>query len=250
MSRNWIFLRGLGRHSAHWNPFLQEFRKHFPEDRVELLDLRGNGSLWHSPSYLSVAENVRDLRGRSRWIQQGERVHLMTISLGSMVGVEWARRFPEEIAGLVTINTSDRGSSPFFERMRPANYLFFLQMLAKQRNEAWVEDQILDLTTKLLSQRASIRQEFAGWKTTTRINLLKQILAAGTYEFPQQKPKTEILLLCSEGDRLVDSKCTKNIAEMWTLKAHVHSKAGHDLTLDAPDWVCEEIKNWLDLCPS
>lgn len=248
MSRKWIFLRGLGRHSAHWGPFLQEFKKHFPKDQIELLDLRGNGSLAHSPSYLSIQENVRDLRSRSQWIQEGEKVHLMTISLGSMVATEWARLFPDEISGFVAMNTSDRGTSSFFERMKPANYLLLLQMLAVPRKGSWIENQILRLTTNILSQLDPVAQEFSEWKSTTRLNFLRQLVAAGTYEFPRQKPKTEILLLCSDGDKLVNSGCTKKIAEMWTMKAHIHPTAGHDISLDAPDWICEEIKNWLDLC--
>ena len=62
---HWIFLRGLSRTSVHWGPFYNLFREQFPKAHVELLDIRGNGSQSHIPSYTSIEENVRDLRGRS-----------------------------------------------------------------------------------------------------------------------------------------------------------------------------------------
>lgn len=244
-SHQWIFLRGLGRNSVHWGPFVDEFQKCFPKDEVELLDLRGNGNLAHSPSYLSITENIRDLRARSRFIQQGSEVHLMTISLGSMVGVEWARTFPNEIAGLVTINTSDRGTAHFFERLRPANYLRLLKFLSRRdKDHKEIEAEILKTTTNLLPDRDHWAEIFAKSQPTSKVNFSRQLAAAGTYEFPQQKPKTEVLMLVSNGDRLVHPNCSKRIAEMWTLKVHEHPDAGHDLPIDDPHWICEQVRNW------
>lgn len=243
--RNWIFLRGLGRHSIHWGPFIDSFRKLFPEDSIELLDLRGTGRLAHSPSYLSISENVRDLRARSLTLPEKGSAHLLTISLGSMVGVEWAHRHPDEIKGLVTINTSDRGSSPFFDRMRPHNYLPLLKTLTTSSDPLKVEEKILDLTTRNLKTKTDWARTFAQAPLTNKSNFLRQLMAAGTYRFPEHKPRTEILMLCSQGDQLVNPRCTQMISEMWTLKPHTHPEAGHDLPLEAPDWVCEEISNWL-----
>jgi pimeloyl-[acyl-carrier protein] methyl ester esterase len=31
---------------------------------------------------------------------------------------------------------------------------------------------------------------------------------------------------------------------MWTLKPLVHPQAGHDLPLEDPQWVCDQLKNW------
>ena len=44
------------------------------------------------------------------------------MSLGAMVAVDWAARHPEELAGCVLINTSLRPFSPWYQRLRPANY--------------------------------------------------------------------------------------------------------------------------------
>lgn len=248
-SRKWIFIRGLGRHSVHWNPFLEVFKKNFPKDEVELLDLRGNGSLSHSPSCLSITENVRDLRSRSKFIHQGEEVHLMTISLGSMIGAEWAHRYPDEVSGIVMINTSDRGTSSAFERMRPAHFLKMLSYLQKKKNRIELEKEILRESGLAISEIDKWAEIFARTPATKSINLARQLLAAGTFELPDHKPRTEVLLLCSEGDRMVHPQCTKRIAEKWVLKAQVHPTAGHDLPTHDPTWVCSQIKNWFQTIP-
>lgn len=246
--RKWIFLRGLARHSGHWGPFVDHFKKFFPHDEIEFLDLRGNGILAHSPSCLSIAENVRDLRSRSQFVHSGQPVNLMTISLGSMVGVEWARMFPEEIESLVTVNTSDKGTSRLHERMRPQNLKAFIQILGNSKTNPLVEKQILQMTTngELEGGEGDWAKNFATMGSTTRTNFMRQLVAAGTYKFPQQKPKTDILMLCSEGDQLVNPICSKRIAQMWTLNPHIHPTAGHDIPLQEPDWVCSEIKHWLE----
>jgi pimeloyl-ACP methyl ester carboxylesterase len=245
MSRHWVFIRGLGRHSGHWGPFVAEFRKWFPEDRIELMNLRGNGDLAHSPSLGSIADNVRDLRARSQFLRDEQPLHLLTISMGSMVGIEWAQQFPQEIEGVVAINTSDKGSSSFFERLRPANYEHFVSLLLRGATPLQIENDILKITTNLLPDRQHWAEIFAQTPATSRSNWLRQLCAASTYHFPEHKPRTEILLLASEKDRLVNPVCTKNIAEMWALKPHLHPSAGHDLPLDDGAWVCQEIQNWL-----
>lgn len=245
MTRNWIFLRGLGRHSAHWGHFIDEFQKRFPQDQIEMMDLRGNGEFAHSPSFTSIEDNVRDLRSRSRFLREkGENLYLMAISMGAMVATEWAHQHPEEIAGLVLINTSDKGSSNFFERLRPANYQNFLNLLVARAHSIRLEKEILQITTNEIPNREQWAEKFAGLPVTLKSNWLKQLWAASSYRFPDHKPKTEVLLLASRKDRLVSSTCTENIAHMWALKPHMHPTAGHDLPLEDGAWICQEIQNW------
>lgn len=235
-TRNWIFIRGLARHSGHWAHFVLEFRKHFPEDQIELLDLRGNGTLAQSPSCLSIADNVRDLRSRSSLLKKEKSIYLMTISLGSMIGVEWSRLFPDEVAGLITINTSDRGSSRFFERMRPHNYKSLLKIFSNPKASALVEEPIQ--TEKSISEEDKFKL------VTSRTNFIRQLIAAGSYHFPKQKPKPDILMLCSEKDLLVNPVCSHKIADMWELEVRSHPTAGHDLPLEDAPWICSEIQKW------
>jgi pimeloyl-ACP methyl ester carboxylesterase len=247
--RRWIFLRGLGRHSLHWGSFVLQFQQAYPNDRIELLDLRGNGQLAHSPSLTSIADNVRDLRARSQLLHNGEPVYLMAISMGAMVAVEWAHAYPHDIAGVVTINTSDKGSSSFYQRMRPANYQHLLTLLLGRRSAFEIERQILQITTNNLSEIDTWAQKFSEFPLTQKANWARQLFAASTYHFPEHKPRTEILLLGSFKDRLVSHACTQSIAQMWSLNPHLHPTAGHDLPLEDGVWVCNEVQNWLKQIP-
>jgi pimeloyl-ACP methyl ester carboxylesterase len=240
---SWIFLRGLGRNSDHWGPFVDRFKATFPDADVELLDLRGNGSLSHSPSYLSIEDNVRDLRARSRFLKEGRSVRLLSISLGAMVAVEWARQFADEIEEVVLINTSERGTSKFWQRLQPRNYPKFLTLWSLGQTSEKAEHEILRMTSQLADKKkwATV---FSQSSVTKRGNFLRQLIAASRYEFPRQKPKTDVLILNSAKDRMVSPVCSQNIAELWHLKIHTHPEAGHDLPLDAPDWICEQISSW------
>lgn len=245
LKSNWIFLRGLGRNSDHWGPFLETFKQNFPNDEIELLDLRGNGSLSHSPSYLSIQDNVRDLRSRSCFVKEGRQVNLLSISLGAMVAVEWARQFADEIDELVIINTSERGTSKFWQRLQPQNYPRLATILAEGKTSEKAELQVLKMTSQIADKK-KWAAAFSASPGTSRANFVKQLIAASRYEFPRQKPKTDVLILNSAKDALVSPNCSKNIAELWKLKIHTHPNAGHDLPLDAPEWICEQISSWQD----
>jgi len=55
-----------------------------------------------------------------------------------------------------------------------------------------------------------------------------------------------ILMLVSQGDRMVDPRCTAALAQAFAATRIVHPDAGHDLTLDDPRWCTEQIAAWLE----
>ena len=61
-SKNWIFLRGLSRESAHWGDFPAAFEKRFAGTKVFPIDLPGNGEYCNTSTPLTLkglAEFVR-----------------------------------------------------------------------------------------------------------------------------------------------------------------------------------------------
>ena len=107
------------------------------------------------------------------------------------------------------------------------------------------EEEILKITVNDPARRGDWASVFAQAPETSSKNWVRQLRAAGTYHFPENKPKTEVLLLASRQDHLVNPVCTQNIAEMWGLTAHLHPTAGHDLPLEDGAWICDEIRKWL-----
>jgi pimeloyl-ACP methyl ester carboxylesterase len=172
---------------------------------------------------------------------------VLALSLGGMVAAEWASRYPGEIDACVLLNTSMRPHNPFFHRLQPQNYPVLLRLLFES-SEAAVEKTILALTSNMHRAEAPLLADWLRWRRecpVSRRNALRQLLAAGRYRAPRQTPAVPLLLLASAGDRLVDHRCSSRIAEVWRSELIMHPSAGHDLPLDAPDWVAEEVAGWL-----
>lgn len=237
---NWIFIRGLARPAAHWWKFPDFFKQIFPDDQIEMLDIRGNGEQAHMPSFTSIAENVRDLRARSELLKLGP-VHLMTISLGSMIGIEWAHLFPNEIRTLTVINTSDARTSKPWQRLQIKNFPLFLKALTLPNNSIEKELAIFDFTAQNLKNKKQVAAAFAKHIPTSKENILRQLFAASHFQLPE-KPNMPILLLSSLGDKMVSPECSRNIEKEWKIKAHWHPSAGHEIPLEEPEWVCEQIR--------
>jgi len=53
-----------------------------------------------------------------------------------------------------------------------------------------------------------------------------------------------LLLLAGVGDELVDPVCSRRLAEQWGVELRLHPSAGHDLPLDAADWVIAQVAAW------
>ena len=243
----WVLLRGLVREQRHWGDFPSTLERALPDARIVTPDLPGNGERHAMRSPASVGEMVefcrRDLRERgipAPW-------SLLALSLGGMVAVEWASRYPREIARCVLINTSMRPYSRFHQRLRWQNYPAILKQLARGGAENQ-ERLILRLTshhaedTSLLSRWVTYQREYP----VTRANAIRQLWSAARFRAPDQRPHLPVLILTSAGDQLVDHQCSLNLARAWQTDYHVHPDAGHDLPLDAGPWVASAIAQWLD----
>lgn len=241
--RRWILLRGLGRHAGHWGDFVTRFQQAFPGDRVETLDLSGNGTENGRTSFLSIEENVADLRARSRLLKEGP-VSVLAVSMGAMVAVSWADRHPGEIAELVLINTSDSSESYFFERLRPRNYWPILNLFRQRGDLQFRERTLLQMTAAELPHLERIAEKQSRLPATTPENFLRQLWASSRYRFPKSQPIRRIQFLVADGDSLVHPNCTKRLAVKWNAPIAAHPRADHDLTLIDPDWVIEQVRRF------
>ena len=248
MPRQWILLRGLTRESAHWGGFVARLQQALPGDRVLALDLPGNGQFHTLPSPLSVQAMVQACRHELALRAIAPPYHLLAMSLGAMVATEWAHAAPDEVAGCVLINTSMRPFSPFYRRLRPHN-LAALAQLVWQWRAAEAAERIIARMTSFRAQACSPvvahwaalrRQRPVSWR-----NALRQLVAAARYSAPAVAPSARTLLLGSCHDRLVASQCSQVVASAWGSPLRMHPIAGHDLPLDDPQWVVNEIRQWV-----
>lgn len=243
-SRRWVFLRGLGRHAEHWGDFVARFQKAFPKDSIETLDLAGNGTEADRVSFVKMADYVEDLRRRCQSLKKGS-ISILSISMGSMVGAEWANLYPREVHDLILMNTSDSSESYFFERLRPTNYLSILKMFPHRHDPLFRERTLLQMTAWELPHLEHIAEKQAQFRATTPVNFLRQLWASSQYRFPKSQPIRRILFLVADGDGLVHPNCSKRLAAKWGTPIAAHPRADHDLTLIDPDWVLREVKVFL-----
>jgi len=244
----WVFLRGWAREARHWGEFPAQFRAGMPDAEVVELDPPGGGRFYAQRSLLSVESMVEHARAWLRAQRAPAPYHLLGLSLGGMVSLDWAARHPGEVAACVLLNTSLRPFSAFYERILPRNYATLLRVLL-ERDARARETAIYRLTSsgELKPDIVSAWARYAREQPMSRGNALRQLVAAARYRAPAGPPAVPVLVLASAGDRLVDPRCSRSLAKAWKLPIAVHPTAGHDLALDDGPWVAAEVKRWLSL---
>jgi pimeloyl-ACP methyl ester carboxylesterase len=247
----WVLLRGLSRESGHWGVFpehlLRELRSLQPAAQVLSLDLPGTGTLRGQPSPTQVSAIVDACRAELQARGVSARVSIIAMSLGGAVLSDWANRYPTEIEAGVLINPSLRPFSELFRKPRPLNYLSLALLSLSRFGARLREERVLRLTTRLTPPQAVIdrwlelqRQHPLGVRNTAR-----QLLASVRYRASRTRPSAPMLLLCSKADGLVDWRCSQAISRAWGAPLRLHTKAGHDLPLDDPQWVARAVAEWL-----
>jgi pimeloyl-ACP methyl ester carboxylesterase len=246
MRHPWVFLRGLTRESGHWGDFVQSFEAHVPDSQVICIDIPGNGSLYRQKSPLTITgmmnachEQIIDLGVQTPY-------SLFGMSMGAMLAVSWCSVFADEVRACVLVNSSMKPFSPFYERLKPLNYLQLLKLgVGPSSDEDW-ELAILRMTSankdeSVLPAWLDLRRRHP----VSRGNAIRQLWAASRYHAPQHASCVPTLVLTSDGDELVASRCSYAIAQhgQWPLRIHPH--AGHDLPMDDGAWVVDQVCRWL-----
>lgn len=245
--RTWILLRGLARERGHWGDFVGQLQKALPCDRLIALDLPGNGVLHRQPSPVRVEAMVEHCRAELGRLGATPPFHLLGLSMGGMVVACWMQHHPTELGGGVLINTSMRPFSPFHHRLRPGAWWPLLGSLASLGPRS-AESRILRLTSNLPARQRAVLGAWTALRQAHPVsiaNSLRQLLAAARFRAQAQGPDVPVLVLSSQGDRLVDPRCSQALVQRWQCAAATHPLAGHDLTLDAGKWVAAEIARWL-----
>lgn len=248
MSDTWILLRGLMREHRHWGNFPATLAAVLPGANIVTPDLPGNGARHAQDSATRVAGMVelcrQDLLARGL----APPYRLLALSLGGMVAVEWASRYPHEIASCVLINTSMRPYSPFYRRLRWQNYPALLRQLLFG-NQASQEALILRLTSRRHAAGnpalVGLWVQYQRQYPVSRRNVLRQLLSAARFRAPADKPSMPLLILAGGRDGLVDPGCSRQLARRWQTAVDIHPAAGHDLPLDQPQWVAQTVAQWL-----
>lgn len=245
----WVLLRGLTREAGHWGTFPNQLRAQLqPNARVLAVDLPGNGQLHRARSPADIGTTMEQLRAHLRTLGARPPFHLLSMSLGAMVAVEWATQHPAELAGCVLVNTSLRPFSPWYRRLRPRNYGTLVTLALSGQAAREREEAVLRITTRHPPQ--PIDAVLDAWtalrmtRPVSRANALRQLIAAARYRAPQRPPVVPLAVALGAADGLVDPRCSRRLAQQWQLPLAEHPTAGHDLPLDDGPWLAAQVAAW------
>lgn len=249
----WVLLRGLVRESRHWGDFPELLHRELPDATVVTLDLPGNGSLSHMCSPARIGHMAEHCRRALTEKGLEPPYDLLAQSMGGMVAMAWQAAHPQEIGNAVLISTSVRPHGAFYRRLKPRNYALLAGMLLGSRDALREEARILRIISSRGDKQQQILDAWAGYareRPVSRVNALRQLLAAARFRDPGNARPSRVLLLAGARDRLVDPACSQALASAWNADLIIHPDAGHDVPLDDGPWVAGQVRAWLERHPA
>ncbi len=248
MADHFILLRGLIREAAHWGDFTTKLQSTYPKAHFHCIDIPGAGVHFETLSPVTISEIVDLMREDYLKLKLDAPANLVAISLGGMISVEWMRRYPQDFKTCVLMNTSFSDYSPVFKRLKPKAFLGLLKAPIQKGFEK--EHTILKVVSNAVEDYPKNTER---WAEITRLrpvsvaNTFRQLLAATTFRTKGFKPTIPTLILASTNDRMVSVECSRVIAKKWGVPIFENPTAGHDITLDASDWVISQLSSWSPL---
>lgn len=243
----WILLRGLARETGHFGEFTPLVRREMPEATVVPLDFPGTGTRLSEATPKTIGELVERLRDEAKAkVLPGKPLFVFGMSMGGMVAMEWADRYPAETSGIVVVASSASNVS------QPLARFSLRGVGAAAANRFLTKDPFARearMVRLLMHTRARHEEATKLWGEIARDRPLSgdavrtQVRAAARWRAPEAL-KVPALFLVGARDKLVDPRCTIALARRFRTHAVVHPDAGHDLTTDAGPWAIEQMKDF------
>lgn len=247
-AKNILLVRGLAREERHWGQFPAILKEKLPGLNLHFLELPGVGKKANNEAHSHISDYTNELR--REWLELKEKHEgpwgIIAISMGGMIALDWVDRFKNDMSALILINSSAGNISPPHHRFSPKAMGMVLKLFFREDYEER-EEAILKLTTNLITIDQDLIKRHASYSAESpikRASFLKQMYAASRFNVPEEIT-IPLLVLAAKGDRLASYKCSKAIARRFDQKLHLHKDAGHDLPLDDPEWVSDNIVDFL-----
>ena len=251
----WVLMRGLMRETRHWGEFTEKMEQVLeargyknPADKIVCLELPGVGKKRQERLAFSVEKVIEDLHLELGSLGHSGPFGFLGISLGALTGLQWQSLYPNQFQKLVLVNTSHARTSPVFHRLRPDYVLKILPGLL-HLDPRKSEEAILKLVCNDPAVRTKVLEEWVGIRESAPWGfraLVEQLLFATRAKWLPAPEPNRYFFLGSLNDRMVDSACTIRLMQKLGAHGNFHPDAGHDLSLEEPDWVLEEMFQWLD----
>lgn len=242
---DFYLIRGLGREGEHWGEFIDKLADQDFVNRVQTLDLPGSGKFNKISSPLQIGEYAEFLLTQIK--PSNHPSVILSISLGSMVSIEMVRRSPELFSHLFVVNTSFANLSPIHFRLQLEALKSFSKIIFMKDIKAR-EMKVLKLTSnneKVWKGLVDRWTEIAEKRPISMMNFFRQLIAAATYQVADEAPPCPVTIVCSRKDRMVHYTCSEKLGKLWHLPVVIHEDAGHDIAIDAPEWLIQTVNDSL-----
>jgi pimeloyl-[acyl-carrier protein] methyl ester esterase len=245
-----VMVRGIVSESYHWWDLPQLLNYAFHDIPVYTPEIKGNGPYNHLKTDTCPQKNVIFLREQ---ISCSKKKILVGFSLGGMLCLEWAQKHPDEVAGVILVNSS-LNNSPFTHRLQPKalkeiiKVRFIKDTFQSEKQSLMLTTNLRDSKLETLSRAWSERSKKYPPKTQ---NFFRQLYLAHKAALPKAPMPQPVLLINSKQDRVVNPRCSERIAKALNAKLVTHSTAGHDLFLEDPKWALKMISEFINyIAPS
>jgi pimeloyl-ACP methyl ester carboxylesterase len=245
-------MRGLVREARHWGHLKDYFAQRLPAASMHTVDFPGMGTEHHRQTPAKMDQIVDDTRARhldarsKSDIAANAKWGIFAVSLGGMVALNWASRYPNDFEYVVVANTSAGNLSTPFQRFSWRN-LGKVARATFTRNSVRREQLLLSFTVNNPNiDQGQVAQQWSQFPRASRSTLIRQMWAASRWKLPAQI-NSNVLVLASEADRLCNVQCGKNIAAHIGAPIMIHPTAGHELPRDEPDWCIAQVQAQLRL---
>ncbi len=246
-SADFVLLRGLAREGRHWGGFVTQLENQKFCTSVTCIDFPGFGKFNQLQSPMTI-EAIADFVATQLESHSSKKRVLLAVSLGAMVGAELVSQHDDLFSKVFLMNTSFSNLSPLYHRMQLSALGRFFQAARAGRDVHKREEEILKMVSNSPEKIKKIKKDWAEiflTRPSKLASIFRQLVAASRYKLPDTAPQTPIVLFNSKGDNMVHPSCSEALSKHWNLKLYTHSWSGHDLCIDDPDWVIEQIKKEL-----
>ena len=252
-----ILIRGLGRDQLHWAPLLNALEQTFPGVHIETPDLPGTGILHQEKSPLNLVDYLPFLERQLS--DSSERAIVMGLSLGGMLALTWAAKYPDKFSHAIAINSSSNLS--FFLKRLFVYKVFRYPGIFFRLSKRMKETAVYHLTC---NTRPTDRATIDFWVEVQKrhpvspLNQCRQAYAASGFSLPENLVNStdhpgenklrspQAAIMYSKGDRMVSPSCSEVMATYLNAPCYVNDWGGHDLTQDDPNWVATQLKHLIE----
>lgn len=243
-----VLLRGLGRWSEHWCGFDELLARHC---QVIAIDNRGFGLSRKAKVGLDLSIDLLadDVAGVLKHLSVASAV-VVGVSLGGMLAISLAGRYPQQVHKLVLVNASV-GGSPYRRITNKA--------LAALGRGIVSPDTFYDALARALlaptSPDATVTTLKTKWSEIDKAHglmpgrVLLQLLAASKFRpGPRmQLVQAPTLVLKGNQDQFIDSRNSDWICQHIPGAILRECDGGHELGLDKPEWLADEIRRFAEM---